>query len=178
LSDMDLLTRLDPNDDSGLTNVVIDTPARSAAKFKFDDVNQCYRLTQLLPLGAIFPYNFGSIPKTVAEDGDPLDVLVLTDVPLPVGSLVSVALIGVLFAKQTTKGKEVRNDRLLGVAMTDAKSATWRSLDDLDDSTLRQIEQFFVWYNAAHDRTFTPLGRGKPAEAHKVVRDAAEAFNK
>ena len=56
-------------------NVVVETPKGCRNKFKFDESLQCFRLGKILPLGASFPYDFGFVPGTRAEDGDPLDVL-------------------------------------------------------------------------------------------------------
>ena len=64
----------------------------------------------------VFPYDFGFVPSTQAEDGDPLDVLVLTDDPLFPGCLVECMLIGAIEAEQEEEGKNKRNDRLIAVA--------------------------------------------------------------
>ena len=63
--------------DSGLVRVVVDTPKGSRNKYKYDETLGLYRLSKVLPLGLAFPYDFGFIPSTRAEDGDPLDVLLL-----------------------------------------------------------------------------------------------------
>jgi inorganic pyrophosphatase len=60
-------------------NAVIDTPKGSRNKFKFDDELGLFRLSGILPAGAVFPFDFGDVPSTRGEDGDPLDVLVLMD---------------------------------------------------------------------------------------------------
>src|SRR4051812_44718889 len=106
----DPLDRLDSTTPDGMVNVVIDTPSGSSTKFKYDEDNHCYRVSRLLPSGAFFPYNFGSIPRTVAADGDPLDIIVLAPGPLFVGCLVTVKLIGILMARQRESGKTIKND--------------------------------------------------------------------
>src|ERR1043166_4601889 len=100
--------------DSGLVRVVVDTPKGSRNKYKYDETLGLYRLSEVLPLGSAFPYDFGFIPSTRAEDGDPLDVLLLgEEAPFP-GCLVTVRLVGVIQAEQTDHGKTFRNDRLIG----------------------------------------------------------------
>jgi inorganic pyrophosphatase len=119
--------------------------------------------------GPFFPYDFGFVPSTLGEDGDPLDVLVLMDAAAFAGCLVTARLIGVIEAEQTEQGRTVRNDRLIGVA---AKSITHRSLRDVTDlnsDLLGQIEHFFASYNAAKGKTFTPLGRFGPERARPLV---------
>jgi inorganic pyrophosphatase len=66
--------------------VVIDTPKGSRNKFKFDAVLGMFKLGHVLPLGAYFPYDFGAVPQTAADDGDPLDVMVIAHLlkfPIP-----------------------------------------------------------------------------------------------
>ena len=64
---------------AGLVNVIIDMPKGSRNKFKFDEHAECFRLSRILPVGASFSHDFGSIPGTLAEDGDPLDVVVIAE---------------------------------------------------------------------------------------------------
>ena len=106
----------DPKTD--LINVVVDTPRGSRNKYKYDEKLGVFRLSRVLPAGMAFPYDFGSIPRTRADDGDALDILVLVDAPTFPGCLLNVQLLGVLRAKQREKGKTVRNDRLIAVAQT------------------------------------------------------------
>jgi len=115
--------------DLGRVNVVVDTPSGSAAKFKFDEHHGCYRLSRLLPAGMAFPYNFGSIPRTLAPDGDPLDMVVLSAAALVVGCLVEVKPIGILFAEQSESGRTIRNDRLIGAAVTEANPPLYDTVD-------------------------------------------------
>lgn len=140
----------------------------------FNEKLGLFRLAKVLPLGAYFPYDFGFIPSTRAEDGDPLDVLVIMDEPAFCGCLVTVRLLGVIEAEQTEKGKTVRNDRLIGTVETRYNRPDFRSLDDLGKSRLDEIEHFFVSYNEAEGRRFKPLGRRGAEEAQKLVAGAAE----
>jgi inorganic pyrophosphatase len=76
-----------------------------------------------------FPRSFGFIPGTKAEDGDPVDILVLSHDDLPVGTLVKVQLLGVIEAEQTEDGKTCRNDRLIGKV---AQSHSYRDITSLE----------------------------------------------
>src|SRR6266496_5998647 len=95
---------------TGHLNVIVDTPKGNAIKFKYDVSNRIYTISHILPPGTVFPFDFGSIPSTRAEDGDPLDVLILMEQPSFAGCLVQVCLVGVLEAQQTQVGKTQRND--------------------------------------------------------------------
>ena len=84
----------------GLVNVIIETPRGSQNKFDFDPKLRVFVLKKTLPMGTVFPFDFGFIPKTLGEDGDPLDVLVITDEPAYPGCMVHARLLGVLEARQ------------------------------------------------------------------------------
>src|ERR1700757_4797744 len=101
---MKLLRKLKPFDrKSGNLNVVIDTPKGSRNKYAYDFDVRGYILKTVLPKGAVFPFDFGSIPGTTAADGDPLDALILMDEPAFCGCLVCCRLIGVIEATQEEK---------------------------------------------------------------------------
>src|SRR5262245_41292422 len=131
---------LDP--ESRLLNVVIDTPKGSRNKYKFDERCGQWRLSKVLPQGMSFPHDFGFIPATRGEDGDPLDVLLLMDEPSFVGCVVPARLIGVLEAEQTEDGKTVRNDRLVAVIETRYNPAECRTLEEVSRHRLDEIEHF------------------------------------
>jgi inorganic pyrophosphatase len=167
------LGSLDPIDpDSGLVNAVIEAPRGSRCKYKYDQSAGLFRLSKLLPVGAAFPYNFGFVPSTCGEDGDPLDILVLTDEPVAVGFVVPVRLVGVFEADQTEKdGRTLRNDRLVGVVETPYNPPEVRTLDELGDQRLGEVEHFFVACNEAEDRRFRPVGRHGPDRAERLVEE-------
>jgi inorganic pyrophosphatase len=160
------------NSHPDLVNVVIEAPRDSRCKYKFDEKQGLFLLHKLLPLGSSFPYDFGFIPGTKAEDGDPLDVLVLLEEPIFTGCLVPVRLIGVLEAEQTESGKTVRNDRLIGVVETLVNPAEPTSIDEIGEQALREIEHFFVSYNEIEGRQFKSLGRRDAKHALELVQRA------
>ena len=151
------LPAVDP--DSGRLNVVVDTPKGSRNKYKFDEQHGQWRLSKVLPQGLSFPYDFGFLPSTRGEDGDPLDVLLLMDEPAFPGCVVPARLIGVLVAEQTERGKTVRNDRLVAVVETPYNPAEFHSLEEVGRQRLDEIEHFFVSYNQMEGRQFKPLAR-------------------
>src|SRR5437588_5826940 len=108
--------RRSASDVSSRIDVIIETPKGSRNKIKYDPSTRKFKLSKVMPEGMMFPYDFGFVPSTKAEDGDPLDVLVLTDEPLFSGCLVECTLIGALKAEQKEEGQKNRNDRLIAVA--------------------------------------------------------------
>src|SRR4051794_20384193 len=88
------------DEESGELNAVIDTPKGSRNKYKLDEKLRRYRLSGVLPAGAVFPFDFGFVPSTRGGDGDPIDVLILMDEAAFTGCIVPARLIGVLEAEQ------------------------------------------------------------------------------
>src|SRR5215211_5913119 len=84
-----------------VVNVVIETPQGRRSKFTYNEKLKIFELSKVLPAGMVFPYDFGFVPNTEGEDGDPLDVLVLMDEPVFTGCLVQARLIGVIEGEQT-----------------------------------------------------------------------------
>src|SRR5438132_1424802 len=111
-------------------NVIVESPKGSRNKFTFEPSSGLYKLTKVLPAGMDFPFEFGFIPYTKAEDGDPMDVVLLMDEPSHPGCLVESRVIGVIEAEQTEKGKTIRNDRIMAVAM---ESKAYSSINSLGD---------------------------------------------
>lgn len=172
----DHLPFLDP--ETGEYLVIIETPKGSRNKFAFDENLQVYRLKNVLPAGASFPYDFGFLPSTLGEDGDPVDVLLLMDEPAFPGCLVPVRLIGVLAVEQTEEGNTVRNDRLLAVSTVSRTHHAIRELKDLDNNLLEEIEHFFASYNQIRGAGFKVIGRYGAKRAEKLVSDGGKLFQK
>ena len=110
------LQSLPVRNNCGDVYVVIEMPRGSAAKLEFDPDLQAFTLSKPLMLGLSYPYDWGFIPSTKGEDGDPIDVLVLHDVATSPGLVLKCKVIGVLEVLQKESGKQtIRNDRLIAV---------------------------------------------------------------
>jgi inorganic pyrophosphatase len=136
--------RLPP--DGGKVSVVIETPKGSSNKFKYDPVKHMYTLDKVLPEGMFFPYDFGFVPGTKADDGDPLDVLVLHDSALFPGCSVDCMLVGVIELEQEEDGVMTRNDRLIAVTEASVLYSEINDLARMNPTVLKQVEAFFVNY--------------------------------
>ena len=135
------------NRDKRECQAIIETPKGRRNKFKYDEDSGLYTLSRVLPQGFVFPFDFGFIPSTAADDGDPLDVIVLMDEPAHVGCVLNIRLIGVMKLVQTEKGKKTQNDRLIGVSVQSYEYESVNAISDLKQSLVKQITDFMSLYN-------------------------------
>ena len=157
---------------------VIETPKGRRAKFDYDRKSGLFRLKALLPDGMTFPMDFGFVPSTLCDDGDPLDIMVLVDEPNPQGALIEARLIGVIEAKQIQDGKSERNDRVLAVTGVSHLYEKIRAITDLGAGFVENLTQFWIHKDRLEGRRFKVLGVREPETAVKVVRHASRAAKK
>ena len=153
-----------------LIHVVIETLRGTPYKYDYDFDFDLFRMNKILPLGMVFPFDFGFIPSTKAEDGDPLDVLLLMDEQGMQGTLVPARPIAVLEASQKEKGEEFRNDRIVAVADF---SHCYKGIDhitQLNHDLPGQIEIFFKQYNLLAGKEFIPLGWQDGQKAFEMIK--------
>jgi inorganic pyrophosphatase len=162
--------QLDPV--KGTCRAIIETPKGTRGKFTYDPEVGLFTLGGLLPEGMMFPFDFGFIPSTLAEDGDPLDVMVLMDIPTHVGCLVDIRIIGVLQAVQTEDGETERNDRLFGVAVHSYDHQDIQSISDVNKTLLGQVAEFFTSYNKQRGKKFKIEGVGGTRKAIQLLKQA------
>jgi inorganic pyrophosphatase len=170
------LTEL-PNDldrDAGTCLAIIETPKGRRGKYDYDPESGLFCLAKLLPEGMSFPLDFGFIPSTLCDDGDPLDVMVLSDEPSPVGALVEIKLIGVLEAEEKEHGKVERNDRLLAIPLVSHLYAGISTASDLEPTFIRHLSEFWINKAKLEGKTFRVLNVSDPAAAIALVRQAAK----
>jgi inorganic pyrophosphatase len=156
--------------------VIIETPKGRRNKFDYDPEFELFTLATLLPEGLAFPYDFGFIPSTLGEDGDPLDVLVLMDEPAHVGCLLDVRLIGNMAARQTEDGRTTRNDRLIGVAIKSFSHQAVFDVKQIPKERFDQVEEFFIAYNKSRGKKFKVQSLGGPKDAVQAVETGIKAF--
>ena len=149
---------------------IVETPRGSAEKYDYDPKNKWFKLSKIMPLGMVFPFDFGFIPDTEGEDGDPLDIIIISELKSFPGCVMDCRIIGAITAKQTEKGKTVRNDRFLGVPAESQFFSKVESIDDLPDDTLDQIEKFFMNYNELAKKRFKPMKRIDAPKALKLIK--------
>ena len=156
---------------------IVETPQGTRTKVEFDYNLGLLRLTRVLPEGITFPLNFGSIPGTRADDGDPLDILLFMHDPVPPGTLLAARPIGVMEAEQTeTNGRSERNDRIFAVPAKDAHYSHLRSVSHIEKRQRKEFERFFETYNSEDGKKFRPLGWFGPQRAWKLIDRARRKY--
>ncbi|UAK25233.1 inorganic diphosphatase [Sphingomonas nostoxanthinifaciens] len=168
------LAQIDPRlDDVEQTcRVVIETPKGSRSKYTYNPELEALELAGLLPAGMSFPLDFDFIPGTLAEDGDPLDILVIGDEPSAPGCVVMVKLLGVIEAEQTERGVTVRNDRLVARTSLSINYRDAASIDDLGQPFVEHLGRFFVNFNELKGKRFEVIGSGDAWRAIDLLRRA------
>lgn len=153
-------------------DIVIETPKGCRNKYAYDEQIKAFRLKKILPVGAVFPFDFGFIPGTRGEDGDPLDVLVIMDEPAYPGCVIECRIVGALKAEQSEGKKMEENDRLIAVSVVSEAYAEVKELDDINKNILDQIQHFFVSYNEQAGKRFEPKGWADSREASGLIKKA------
>ena len=163
------LSPTDP-DDKQILRVVIETPKGSRNKFAFNPDERIFELKKVLPAGMAFPYDFGFVPSTKADDGDPIDVLVLMDEPAFPGCALNCRAIGVIEGEQGDKKKKERNDRIVAVEQDAHSWEDIKVIDDLGKQFEKELEEFFVNYHRLSGEQYRVLGVKGPGTARKLVK--------
>ena len=166
------------SEDDKTVRVVVETPKGSRNKYAFDVKDKFFALKKVLPAGMAFPYDFGFVPSTRAEDGDPVDVLVLMDEPAFPGCVLTCRPIGVIEGDQTDGKKRTRNDRIVAVEEDNHSYAAIKHIDDLGKPFVRELEEFFVNYHELTGKQYQVLDVRGPREARRRIEAGRKAHPK
>jgi inorganic pyrophosphatase len=162
----------------GDVHVVIETPRGSRAKFSYDPKLKTFVLRKSLLTGLTYPHDWGFAPSTRADDGDPLDIMVIHDAATFPGLVVICRIIGILQIEQQSKGKSERNDRLFAVPLRSHSEMALKDVRDLKKPILEEFEKFFIATDEFEDKKLKIIGWDGPEAALEIVKDAAKAFAK
>jgi inorganic pyrophosphatase len=146
-------------------DIVIETPRGSRIKYKYDENHRLFRLKKILPAGLVFPFDFGFVPGTKGEDGDPIDALVISEFQGFPGCLLECRIVGCIQVEQTSQGKTVRNDRYLAVPEQSVVFENVISIEDMPSTIVTQVEQFFGNYMEGEGKKIKLLGNLNAAQA-------------
>jgi len=158
-----------------IIKVIIETPQGSRNKYVWNKDLKLIELKDNLPLGVHFPFDFGFIPDTIAQDKDPIDVMVLCDTPSHPANVISCKVIGIIKAEMQEKnGETVENDRIIAVPIQKTAFSEINSLKEVDKELIKQLLAFFIFYEKQLGKKFTPLKIGGPSAAMDVINASLE----
>jgi inorganic pyrophosphatase len=154
--------------------VVIEIPKGSKNKYELDKDTGLLRLDRVLYSSVHYPADYGFIPRTYCDDGDPLDALVLGQEPVYPLTLVEARAIGVMRMRDE-KGID---DKIVAVSVHDPAFADYTDKDQLPAHVLRQLRRFFEDYKVLEHKQVIVEDLLGPVEAHGIIRDALEFYRK
>jgi inorganic pyrophosphatase len=159
------LLRLAPRDEAGDLRVVVESPRGSRAKLKWDPALGVFTLSRPLPLGFVYPFDWGFVPGTHAADGDPLDAMILSAAGTHPGVVVPCRPLAVLCVEQNAKeGGRQRNDRLIVVPVADEAAP-----GDVPPRVRTELETFFGAVAKLARKDVAILGWGSVRDAEALV---------
>lgn len=167
-----------PDEPHHLVNAVIETPGQTRHKYAFEPKYGIMMLKLTLAEGLAWPYDYGFIPQTLADDGDPTDVLVINDAPTFPGCLLETRIIGAILV--TKDG--VVNDRIVGCPKRQSgvtlKTDGFDKLDDLPKDMLEGIERFLVEYSEVEGHKIKLNGTCSRKKAFAIIDRDRKRFKK
>ena len=156
--------------DDGFVYAVVETPRGSTCKLEYDPELGAFTLAKPLMAGLSYPYDWGFIPSTKAEDGDPLDVLVIHDAQTFPGVVLRCRPVGILEVEQQSEGKKERNDRVFAVPDRSPLETDLLDIRHLPGRACEELEQFFRATNALGDKKLKFLAWRGPGRAVKTIK--------
>ncbi|MBI3025368.1 MAG: inorganic diphosphatase, partial [Candidatus Tectomicrobia bacterium] len=155
-----------------VANAIIEIPKGHRNKFEVDKETGLFRLDRYLYSSSHYPGDYGFIPQTLAEDGDPLDVLVMVNEPTFTGCLIEARIVGLF--RMRDRGQ---NDwKVLGVPHTDPLFTEFNGLDDVPRHFLREVEHFFLTYKQLEGVTVEAIGWAGAGDAVAEVRASVDRY--
>jgi inorganic pyrophosphatase len=150
---------------------MVECPKGINHKLEFDSEEERFKLTKILPAGLTFPFDFGFITDTRGEDGDPLDIIIVSEITNFPGTMIECRIVGSLAASQTERnGKTMRNDRYIGIPVVSQLFSEVKDITDLAGAVIDQLEAFFTNYNEQAGKVFKVLERKDAQDAYRLMK--------
>jgi inorganic pyrophosphatase len=154
--------------------VVIEIPKGSKNKYELDKETGLLRLDRVLHSAVYYPADYGFIPRTFCDDGDPLDALVLSQEPVYPLTIVEARAIGVMRMRDE-KGID---DKIVAVSVRDPAFVDYRDKDQLPGHVLREVRRFFQDYKALEQKEVVVEDLLGPSDALRIIREALDLYRK
>ena len=166
--------RTHPTDSLDTFNAVVEIPKGSKVKYELDKPSGLLKVDRVLFSAVHYPANYGFIPRTYCDDGDPLDVLVLCQEAVTPACLMRARAIG-LMQMRDDKGND---DKIIAVHLDDPEFRSYTHIDQLPSHRLEELRSFFEDYKALENKRVVVEHLQGPAEARKVIVAAVELYER
>jgi inorganic pyrophosphatase len=169
--------KIKPGNPAEYVNGVIEIPYKSNIKYELDKESGAIFVDRVLYGAQFYPANYGFVPNTLADDGDPIDILVLTDYPVAPGSVIKAKVIGVLLMEDES-GKD---EKILAVPTlkVDPTYAKIEKIEDLPEIVLQRIKHFFETYKDLEPGKWVKVtGYAGRKEAIELIEKAIANYKK
>lgn len=164
---------IDPGPDCPeIVRTVVEIPKNSSNKYEYDGELGIFRLDRALYSPMHYPGDYGFVPGTLADDGDPLDILVLVDEPSFTGCLMEARPVGVL---HMVDGKE-NDQKILAVPNRNPRYDSIHTIDQVFPHIRREIEYFFTIYKELQSAKAKMDGWGGPRDARRVINESRNMY--
>ena len=158
-----------------LLNMVIEVMSNSRDKYEYNIKREAFFLDRIIPSSVVFPVEYGFVPQTWFDDGDPLDIMALSYEPLEVGCIAKVRVIGALIIED----EEGVDAKILSVLVNDARFEGYNDITDIHTHQLKEIQEFFETYKRLEPHKWAKAKEWKNAqEAKEIVNYAMEKYRK
>ena len=155
-----------------VVNMIVEIPKGKRNKFELDKETGLIKLDRYLYSSSVYPGDYGFVPQTLAEDGDPLDILAMVNEPTFSGCLIESRVVGMF----RMKDKGVNDFKVLAVPNADPLFQHIRKLEDVPPHFLREVEHFFATYKHLEGIVTESLGWISAEEATTEVRSSVDRF--
>ncbi|KAJ6227492.1 soluble inorganic pyrophosphatase 2 [Anaeramoeba flamelloides] len=153
-------------------NAVIEIPKGSKLKYELDKKTGLLKVDRILYSSVVYPHNYGFIPQSYCEDGDPVDVLVIMSETVVTMSMIKCRPIGVM--QMIDDGK--RDDKIISVCINDPAVNTYHEISDLPTHTLREIRKFFNDYKDLENKTVKTFDPQGSVKAKQIVKKSVRLY--
>ena len=158
-----------------LLNMVIEVTSDSRDKYEYNSKLEAFILDRIIPSSVIFPVEYGFVPQTWYEDGDPLDIMALSFEPLEVGTIARVRVIGALIIED----ENGIDPKILSVLENDRRFEGYNDISDIHRHELVEIQEFFETYKRLEPHKWAKTKGWKNAgEAMEIVDQAMRNYQK
>ncbi len=156
-----------------LLNMVIEVTSDSRDKYEYNPEWEVFVLDRIIPSSVIFPVEYGFVPQTCCDDGDPLDIMALSFEPLEVGAVARVRVIGALVIED----ENGIDPKILSVLKNDRRFEGYTDIADIHVHELVEIQEFFETYKRLEPHKWARTKGWKNAsEANDIVKNAIQKY--